>query len=493
MKVFRLSLLLIFFSMGCTTQSDIPELQILAEVGSSSITIQDFIRRAEYTIRPDYCRQSNYIHKKIILNSLISEKLIAIEYESQNAGSLDDQLNSALTGRKEQAMRQVQYAKESYDRTELKDHELKSAYKLAGRTVFVQYLNLPDLELVDKIKELVIQNVPLDSIHDNLWGGSAPKREISWFEREQDIFHKSLFDPDIKKGQFIGPIATEDSSYLVMVINGWKDEIQISEASQAQRWNDVTERLTEQKAKSSYFKWVKELMSGKEISFNPDIFFQYADRASKHFFKLDSVKKSALNKAIWNEAELLDQPTFTIDSNDFEIDPNSILLQYNGNGWTVKDFNDKLRSHPLVFRKRKLNRSEFPEQLRLAIADLFRDEEITNQCYQSGYNKNWIVESNVSMWKHAMLSREYMAKIKSENKDLKTQDKWLEFMNPVIDSLQDIYSDQIEINMDAFESIELTSTDMIVTQRGVPYPIVVPSFPVITTDSYLNYGTKMDP
>jgi hypothetical protein len=208
---------------------------------------------------------------------------------------------------------------------------------------------------------------------------------------------------------------------------------------------------------------------------------------------MDSVKKSTLNKAIWDEPELLDQPTFTIDSDDFEIDPNSTLLQYYGNEWSVKDFNNKLRSHPLVFRKRKLNRSEFPEQLRLAIADLFRDEEITNQCYQSGYNKNWIVESNVSMWKDAILSREYMAKMKSVNKDLNTQNKWLEFMNPVIDSLQEVYSNQIQINMNAFESIELTSTDMIVTQRGVPYPIVVPSFPVITSDSYLNYGKNMVP
>tara|TARA_Y100000031_G_C8067871_1_gene313688 strand:- start:305 stop:511 length:207 start_codon:yes stop_codon:yes gene_type:complete len=63
-------------------------------------------------------------------------------------------------------------------------------------------------------------------------------------------------------------------------------------------------------------------------------------------------------------------------------------------------------------------------------------------------------------------------------------------MNPVIDSLQVVYSKQIKINMDAFESIELTATDMMVTQRGVPFPTVVPSFPIITTDSRLDYGSK---
>ncbi len=29
---------------------------------------------------------------------------------------------------------------------------------------------------------------------------------------------------------------------------------------------------------------------------------------------------------------------------------------------------------------------------------------------------------------------------------------------------------------------------MMVIQRGVPYPIMVPSFPVLTSDNKLNYG-----
>ena len=56
---------------------------ILAKVADKYITIQDFIQRSEYTIRPDYCKKSNYIHKKIILNSLIAEKMIALEMENR--------------------------------------------------------------------------------------------------------------------------------------------------------------------------------------------------------------------------------------------------------------------------------------------------------------------------------------------------------------------------------------------------------------------------
>ena len=54
------------------------------------------------------------------------------------------------------------------------------------------------------------------------------------------------------------------------------------------------------------------------------------------------------------------------------------------------------------------------------------------------------------------------------------------------------FSGEIKINIDAFENIELSSTDMMVTQSGVPYPIVVPSFPILTDDSKLNYGEEME-
>ena len=42
------------------------------------------------------------------------------------------------------------------------------------------------------------------------------------------------------------------------------------------------------------------------------------------------------------------------------------------------------------------------------------------------------------------------------------------------------------------EALKLTTTDMMVTQKGVPYPIVVPGFPIITTDDRLDYGSKLN-
>ena len=488
--VYRLIVLFFYFS-SCTKQSKIPEEIILAEVGSSVITTQDFIRRSEYTIRPDYCRQDNYIHKKIILNSLISEKLTAMEYDKNKDNVPDENLESFLRGRREQAMRQVYYFEEFHSKVNLTEKELEDAYKFSGRKVKVQFLNLPSLEIAYKIKKLDSADVPLDSIHNILWSGNAPTKEIDWFNRELDEIHDSLFSNNIFKGRMLGPFKTEDDAYILMKVKGWVDNVKITEYDKNFLWKDIKERLTEKKAKQAYLKKVKYLMTGKKMKLNSDIFYQYAEQAADYFFKIDASKKKMLNQVLWNDQEIYgDVVEFDLEGNN--IDPGSIILNYDGKPWTVEELNHQLKSHPFVFRKRKMNRSEFPEQLRLAIADLIRDMEITRECYKKGIDKNWSVSLNYSMWQDVSKSKKYVSSLREENKQIKKQEGWLAFMNPKVDSLQHIYSDLIKINMDAFEKIKLTNTDMMVNQRGVPYPILVPAFPILTSDNRLDYGSRID-
>ncbi len=478
---------LFFLFFSCSKRTEIPEDVVLARVGSSVITIQEFIRRSEYTIRPDYCRQDNYIHKKIILNSLIGEKLTALEHKKIYGEIKNKNLNAVLQGRKEQAMRQVYFSKEFHSNVDIAEKEMKKEYKRAQKKIQVQFLNLPDLEIVSKIKELDSQNIPLDSVYNVLWGGDAPIKEISWFDREREDMMNDLFNENIIKGQMLGPYETDEKTFVLLKVIGWKNNIQITDSGQKLLWDDVYDRLSENKAKKAYLDWVKDLMRGKKMNLNPEVFYSYAEKAADYYFKMDSIRRNMLDQVFWNDQEF-DKHSLIPDN--IEIDKDAVILDYEGASWTVEELNDQLKSHPFVFRKRKMKRSEFPEQLRLAIADLIRDIEISKQCYQKGYDKNWSVDLNTNMWMDVYQSQNYTYGLRSGNRQISNEDQWLEFMNPKIDSLQKVYSEEIEINMDAFENIELTTTDMMVLQRGVPYPIVVPSFPILTSDHRLDYGKK---
>lgn len=490
-RIFRDGLLFfICFIISCSQNQKIPDNIILAEIGDKVITIQDFIRRAEYTIRPPYCRQGNYIHKKIILNSLIAEKLTALEFEKSSiSASKNKNFQAYLTGRKEQAMRQKYFAEEYYAKTVIPDEEMKTAYTLSQRKVRIDYLNLPDLKTVNKVQKILMEGVTLDSINSILWGGDVPSREITWFNKESDDIHDALFNPDLKKGQIIGPFSTEDNTFIIMTISGWTTQPMITENDQILAWKDVNERLTENKSRKVYLKWVEGLMSGKSFELNPDVFDIYAKRASIYYLKSDSEKQKSLNQALWETPELLDQAIFTIP-NEPDLDENGILFRYNDNEWTIDKFHALLKAHPLVFRKNKMGYDEFPAQLRFAIADVLRDTEVTKACYRAGYGQDWSIELNTQMWEDVNSSLNYLNKIRFREKRELNQEQWFQMINPIIDSLQNVYADQIEINTDAFEAIKITATDMVVSQKGVPYPVMVPSFPIITTDSRLDYGSK---
>ena len=71
--VVGLSLAGLIIMTGCSQKESLSDEQIIARVGDRTITVDEFIRRAEYTIRPPYCSEAYYVHKKIVLNSLFAK------------------------------------------------------------------------------------------------------------------------------------------------------------------------------------------------------------------------------------------------------------------------------------------------------------------------------------------------------------------------------------------------------------------------------------
>ena len=482
-------ILLTFFLTNCSDKqkTTVDNSLVLAKVGSKNITIQDFIRRAEYTIRPKYCRRGNYIHKKIILNSLIAEKILSLEIEKNNTKKLNNvNFDLFLKGRKEQAMRQLHYNDNFFEKVNLEKEEINQYLNLSRRSVQLNYINLPGIDMVKKVQYLISENITLDSIYQALWEGNTPQKNIKWLDRESDQILDVIFKKDLKVGQIIGPLETGDSSFLMLQVTGWIDQPAITESQKELNRNDVIEKLTEQSAKKAHSEWVKSLMSNKSITFNKDIFKIYSKYAGDYYLKKEDEKKEAINDVIWDQVDKNDQKEIIDLDKENILDLESTLFSYNDNDWSIKKFHEELKSHPLVFRKNKMGKSQFPSQLRMAIADFIRNKEITSECYKLGIDKNWVVKSNLDMWRDAFLSQNYM------DVGGRSEKEKLNLYNPIVDSLQSIYSPEIKINIDAFEHIELSSTDMMVTQSGVPYPIVVPSFPILTDDSKLNYGEEME-
>ncbi len=159
-----MSLIIIFFLSLSFIYSINDE--VLIKIDNKVITKNDFIKRAEYTIRPSYCRSDNYIHKKIILNSLIAEKLLALEIESKI--SVDQLNNDFLMGIKEQWMREIMLKDEIYNEIEIDSLSVHNDFVNSSKEYTIQYLSLNSDSISKQISYLLNDSLSFEDVSYNI-------------------------------------------------------------------------------------------------------------------------------------------------------------------------------------------------------------------------------------------------------------------------------------------------------------------------------------
>lgn len=493
----KLGILLIIILVSCGKKEiPQPEEKILVKIGGKSISVDEFIRRAEYTVRPPYCRGNHNLDKKIVINSLVAEKLMAIEAGDTDAFIMNDNIQAYLRGRKEQVMRQWLYEKEGQEKVVLDTTRLKKTFTVAGRKYKIAYFNVPDSSLAyqmsHKIKD---ENKMFEDVYFETSGlDSIPQREVEWSMHEHDLILDSLFSEPLVKNQVVGPLKVAENEYLMMKVNGWIDRPAITEYQVQERWRNVSEEFREREAVKIYDNYIRKVMKGKKIEFVPDTFFRIADLLGPIYIKTDAEKQDMLQKSYWDKNEDLEK--YQDLQTQMEILYQEPLFKVDNQVWTVRDFVDELVAHPLVFREKKMKNKDFGQQLQFAIMDMIRDKFLTREAYKRGYDKINVTQRNVNIWKDNLNYQYYKSNfLKKTVPDGVTDMNYLQvieqYLNAHVDSLQKKYSEIIEFDIDEYEKIKLTRIDMSVTQQNVPFPIVVPSFPLVTTDNVLEYGRKM--
>ena len=493
LKIFFLFLLVVLINIHCgKRENKFSSEVILARIGDKTISVNEFMRRAEYTIRPAYCKYNSYIHKKIILNSLIAEKLLALEAGEENELTANEQFQDYLKGRKQQAMLQYHYYNDFYNKVKLDTSEINRMFRLAGRTYHIEYVSVKDSAIASEIKKKLDEGKTLAEIFPNV--EKIPTRDVHWKSPENELIHEALFTSPLKKDQHIGPIKIEKNFYTFIQIKGWTDRLAISDKDIQQRREDVERELKEKRATGEYLSFVRKVMAGKMVEFNEDVFYQLVKIVGPVYMKSTEEKKKAFNQKFWHKQD----NEFVVDeaSEDISAILDKPLLKIDNNVWTVRRFQKELNIHPLVFRKRQMKKSEFAEQFKLAIVDMIQDKYVATEAEKKGYGNAPEVIRNVNMWQDNLIAlfqrNKYLRSIGKEQDFYKNSIKVIEDdLNPYLEQLRNKYNGMIEINTDEFEKLQLTNIDMFVIQKNVPFPIVVPNFPVITTHNKLDYGKKM--
>ena len=488
--------LAVFLLLSCQKRPpEGPREQLLARVADRTLTVQEFIRRAEYTPRPAYCSGNYPIQKKIVLNSLIAEKLLALEAGDTCALARSRWFRLFLEGRREQAARDWFYQLEFYNRVHLSQEELRRAVRLVNRRYRVRYVSVRDSAGAVLLREARRRNLPLDSVVARLGGlGEAAEREVRWQPDEAQVVLDSLFLQPVRKGQLVGPIRTPDGTTLLLRVVGWRDRVEVGSVAQQRRVLDAQARLRDSKASRAYRQFVAGLMHGKKLQFSPETFRELARLLEPVYLTRDGQVRAAIRQTTFGAGG--DSSEAAALERGLEDLADRPVLQIDGQVWTVARLREEMVKHPLVFRRKWMSPREFPNQLRLAIADLVRDRFVTDEALRRGYGELSVVEEEVSTWRDALLAAYRRDQILRERgvKELfeKHPGAVLDtVLNPYVRRLFRKYSDEIEIDTEAFDALTLTRVQMFALRPDAPFRVVVPPFPVLTTLHRLDYGRKL--
>ena len=481
------------FGMGCSKKGMKDQTTILAEIKDQTITVEDFKMRTEMTRRPKYPALTNEEIKRICLNNLIAEKLMAIEGQNEKQLAENTVFKAQIKGIQEQAMREQLYIDMALKRVRVDSSKINKVYPLAGRKYRISYYTIYNDTLAEKFGN-VIKRDPKQ--FENLFYAMTseeriPQRTVNFKDSDPVVVNDSLYSRALKVGEVIGPLKIEDNNHLMMKIEDWSYQPAIGETDVQLRYRDVEIKLKEKAAYHEWQNYITDLMMGKKVTFEKETFNQMA----RIFFDIYGAREKAVsNKALKDflssQTEIrfnnqlfqnltLNQPFFTIDDKS----------------WTVRDFKQAFMSHPLVFRYKSDNLKHFQYEFRMAILGLIRDHYLTKAAYKKKLEKSPMVKKTKSMWEDNYLAlyhrdRYLNTVLKRKDFDPQMMKGKNNYLSLYIDSLQQKYSGTIKVNLEALDNIELSHIDMLALKPNMPYPVAVPAFPEYLQDGKFDYGKQ---
>lgn len=453
----------IIFIFCCSKFSnDISHPNILAIVGNEVITVEEFIKRSEFTIRPAFCQSNSVSEKKIILNNLILEKLMAAE--AANGGlKLSDRNLHYITGRKEQAMRQQLFAEVTSGEVKIDTSFILKKLHILGRVYELSYLNYKNKKDAENAKikaDLFLNNNFSDIFTDR----DNYIKTLKWSESELPEIIDVLYFGNIQVNQIIGPIANNEGWTLLKVL-GWSENPALTEGETNFRFLRFVDFEKKRQSEEIYLQFIKKLLKGKDLHFNGEIFTKLILCLGPVFYTSDdnrmdlkiTQKKELKFLDDLQEVDFLDQELFSI----------------NDESWTVERVFNSIKTHPLVFRKKTIRKDQFGQYLKWAIGDLVRDFYLTLEANKRNLANSEFVKNEVITWENYSLCKSYL---KDEYSNFSAEYSWLadDKFQSDLRKMREENTAGIKIDKRKLDSIKLTHINMHAIYAHDPYPEITP-------------------
>jgi len=470
----------LFILLAVSCSQDNNKSHIIATVGDRNIYLGDFLNRAELTIRPVFLRGENIDQKRLVLNSLLAEKILAVEAENDPKITENAKLQRYVTGIKEQKMRELYFDLFAYQQVTPDKELIEQIVQNATRRYDLAYFDIAESSNYDSVANILQQeNTAFFSVAQKFYPDkSVHKQTITWREVINTDLFDDLFKQRTEPGQIIGPVKRNDGRIFFFRIEKWQSAVALSEFDKQFVRQKVKKQLRSSLAALKYEEVITELMSGKELIFKMEGLVPLINMLGPVFLK-DDGEFNFNNVLIDRFKQEVKLDTMMQARHSHGQKP---VLTFDGKIWRIDDILDEMTGHPLIFRKKRFARKEFGEQLKYALADLMRDRRITKESYDLGFENDPLILRAEMLWKDhffALLAREKLLDSKVD-----TVQNDIEYMSGQVGKLRRLYNDQITINEKLLVESKIADVQLLTFQRNVPFPVVTPGFPLLTMDDH---------
>src|SRR3990172_136855 len=263
-------LVIAFFALVNVSYSQ-EEIDVIATVGASEITIEEFRDRYEFMPHLNYSNDNQDTVKKEFLYSLIAEKLWSLEGSQKRFDTLES-VKYSLESLRRLLIKDELYKTEVEPKIKISNDEMNTGLQRVTLELFIKIISTKDSSEIFSISDQLIKGADFDSV-------LSTRRENNLQQTPVRIVYGSLEDENVEDllfgmnpGSISLPVKSGDGWFIFKLISENQNP-GINLSSEHAR-NLVKKTLQDRKVQQVGGAYLDSLIGGKRIEADKKIFYQ---------------------------------------------------------------------------------------------------------------------------------------------------------------------------------------------------------------------------
>ena len=376
---------------SCEKESRVTD-PVIATVGNRNIDWK--LLQRSFELDPQWKKDLSYQQAYLKqLTYLVDEKLFA--QAAQASGLLDDpKLAGYLKFIEEKELVKELYRQEVAARVEISEQEYQDAYQKLKKQVKFEYIQSSSLEDAQRYAAEWAAK-PLDQIQllepEKDFKGTTPMID---FGELRPVLEDKVFN--LPPGKVSPPIPIDQGFMVVKVVDG-RTDLFMSELDLAEKKNKIQKVVFDRKAGVVSNAYIKELMSDKDLTLNPEVFYAL----SREFSRVIKNKLSDEPLPIF----LTDQELAQTEQDLTDLLPQT-LITFRDGAMTVAEFLRELSYMPPNLRPNL----KMAPQLKDAIGVVVRNKYLAREARDKNLDKNEQVRWEIKVQSDEIAARYFLQK-----------------------------------------------------------------------------------